>query len=172
MQLVPFKPQHFSTLTGWFSDEAALVQWGGPDLRFPLDDSQMLAMLSEGQGNPPNRLCWMAAERNLLIGHAQLRFDWRNGNVTLGRVGIAPDWRGRGYAAPMLRLVMAEAFRYPEIMRLELSVYSFNVPAIRTYEGLGFVHEGMRRSSAAVGDERWDTMIMAILRSEYIPPSL
>jgi len=67
----------------------------------------------------------------------------------------------------MLELFLAEAFHYPKIMRLELNVYTFNEAAIRTYERLGFVHEGTRRSSAPVENERWDTSIMAILRSEY-----
>jgi RimJ/RimL family protein N-acetyltransferase len=167
MKLVPFAPEHFATLAGWFPSQAAIVQWGGPQLLYPLDQTQMQAMLAEGTSNLPARLCWMAALDEEIIGHAQLAFDWRNGNVTLGRVAIAPELRGRGYAVPMLELFLAEAFRYPRIMRLELNVYTFNTAAIRTYERLGFVHEGTRRSSAAVGEERWDTQIMAILRSEY-----
>ena len=169
MHLIPFTPGYFSTLAGWFPTEAALVQWGGPKLRFPLDFFQMQAMLAGAASNPPTRQCWMAAQAPLLIGHAQVAFDWRNGNATLGRVAVAPALRGQRYAVPMLRLVIAEAFRHPRIMRLELNVYPFNSPAIRTYERLEFVYEGTRRSSAVVGEERWDTMIMAILRSDYRP---
>jgi len=167
MKLVPFLPEHFALLAGWFPSQAAIVQWGGPQLRYPLDEDQMQAMLAEGKSNPPARLCWMAAQDEEITGHAQLAFDWRNGNATLGRVAIAPEMRGRGYAVPMLELFLAEAFHYPKIMRLELNVYTFNEAAIRTYERLGFVHEGTRRSSAVVGNERWDTSIMAILRAEY-----
>jgi RimJ/RimL family protein N-acetyltransferase len=77
--------------------------------------------------------------------------------------------RGRGLAAPLVALVIREAFNLPEIERLELNVFPFNASAIRTYEGLGFVKEGVRRSSARVGAKRWDTAIMALLRADWRP---
>jgi RimJ/RimL family protein N-acetyltransferase len=167
ISILPFSPAHFSILSGWFTTEAELVQWGGPKLIFPLDDAQMLAMLDEGKTTPPARLCWMAEQDNVYIGHAQLAFDWKNGNATLGRVGIAPSVRGQGLAEPMLRLVLAQAFAFSTIMRVELNVFTFNTPAIRTYQRLGFVTEGTRRSCTPVAQDRWDGMIMSMLRSEY-----
>nr|WP_313618177.1 GNAT family protein [Agrobacterium sp.] len=50
---------------------------------------------------------------------------------------------------------------------MELNVYTWNAPAIRTYAKVGFVPEGVRRSSVQVGDERWDTAIMGMLRAEW-----
>jgi RimJ/RimL family protein N-acetyltransferase len=83
-------------------------------------------------------------------------------------VGVAPAARGRGLAVPMLRLVLERAFAWPEIERVELNVYTWNTPAIRAYARLGFVHEGVRRSSVKVGPERWDTAIMGLLRAEWM----
>jgi len=168
ISILPFSPVHFSILSSWFTTEAELVQWGGPKLTYPLDDAQMQAMLDEGKISPPARLCWMAEHKGEWVGHAQLAFDWRNGNATLGRVGIAPSARGRGLAEPMLRLVLAQAFTFSNIMRVELNVFTFNTPAVRTYQRLGFITEGIRRSCTLVGKERWDGMIMSLLRSEYI----
>lgn len=125
-------------------------------------------MLDEGHGEPlPVLLCWMAACADRLVGHAQLRFDWCNGNAALWRIGIAPGCRGRGFAVPMLRLVLEEAFARPGMERAELNVYSWNTPAIRTYERLGFAAEGVRRSATRVGTERWDTAVMGLLRAEW-----
>jgi RimJ/RimL family protein N-acetyltransferase len=67
----------------------------------------------------------------------------------------------------MLKLAMKKAFAFPQIARLELNVYTFNTPAIKAYTRVGFKHEGTRRSSTLVGEERWDTAVMAILRDEY-----
>jgi len=145
VHLLPFTPDHFPILSGWFSSDADVVQWGGPFVHFPLSDQQMTAMLDEGRSNPPARLCWMA----------------------LGRVAIAPDARGRGLAVPMLRVALASAFAFDAVERLELNVYAWNRPAIRSYERLGFVTEGIRLSSVRVGDARWDTAIMRMLRSEW-----
>lgn len=169
LRLVPFAPAHFPLLPGWFASEADAVRWGGPGARFPLDAPQFEAMLAEGETAPPGRLCWMAedAAAGGTIGHAQLAFDWRNGNARLGRVAVAPAARGRGLARPMLALVVGEAFARRGIERVELNVYTSNAPAIRTYEALGFAHEGVRRSSARVGAERWDTAHMGLLRAEW-----
>jgi RimJ/RimL family protein N-acetyltransferase len=165
LTLIPFAPEHFALLSGWFRTEAEVVQWGGPLARFPLSHDQLQGLLHQGIADPPARLCWMAEKDAALIGHAQLSFDWRNGNAKLCRVGIAPEARGQRLAAPMLRLVIEKAFAFPDIARLELNVYTWNAAAMRAYEGLGFQLEGVRRSSVLVGDERWDTAMMALLRN-------
>ena len=171
IELVPFEPAYFARLISWFPTEAQAVQWAGPTVTAPLDDAQLQAMLDEGRGDPPARLCWMARQSDghddRIVGHAQLGFDWRNGNARLSRVAVAPAARGQGLARPMLALVIARAFAFPEIERVELNVYPFNGPALRTYAALGFVQEGLRRSSARVGSERWDTIHMGLLRSDW-----
>jgi RimJ/RimL family protein N-acetyltransferase len=171
IELIPFEPSHFATLVSWFRTEAQAVQWAGPTVTAPLDDAQLQAMLDEGRGDPPARLCWMARKRDghddSTVGHAQLGFDWRNGVARLSRVAVAPEARGQGLASPMLAQVIARAFAFPEIERVELNVYPFNEPALRAYAGLGFVQEGLRRSSARVGSERWDTVHMGLLRTDW-----
>lgn len=169
LSLIPFEPAHFGALATWFSSEEDVVQWGGPGVSYPLDNAQLSAMLERGSADQPTRLCWMAQDGGELVGHAQLGVDWRNGNARLSRVVIAPSMRGQGLAAPLVALVIREAFSLPEIERLELNVFPFNASAIRTYEGLGFVKEGVRRSSARVGAKRWDTAIMALLRADWRP---
>ncbi|MCG8543736.1 MAG: GNAT family N-acetyltransferase [Alphaproteobacteria bacterium] len=169
LSLVPFEPAHFDTLASWFTNEMETVQWGGSDISFPVDHKQFSAMLEEGRTDPPTRLCWMAQDGQDLVGHAQLVLDWRNGNARLARVAVAPAMRGQSLAAPLIALVVDNAFAWPAIERLELNVFPFNAPAMRTYAKLGFVREGVRRSSARVGGERWDTVIMAILREDWRP---
>ena len=164
--LVPFTASHFDLLLGWFPTRTDLVQWGGPMLDFPLSPAQLEGMVEDGRSDPPTRLCWMAENEGELVGDVQLAFDWRNGNALLSRVAIAPDMRGRGLAAPMIELAIGEAFRFAAMERLELNVYTWNAPAIRTYERLGFTPEGVRRASALVDGERWDTAMMSLLRTE------
>lgn len=166
--LIPFTSAHFATVMGWFTSERELVQWGGPALTHPLTASQLQAMLDERSNGLPARLCWMAEREGSLVGHAQLALDRRNGNMLLARVGVAPEARGRGLAIPMLRAVLAEGFAIAEMERAELNVYTWNTAAIRTYEKLGFVAEGVRRSAARVGAERWDTAMMGLLRKEWL----
>jgi RimJ/RimL family protein N-acetyltransferase len=167
MKLIDFEPKHFPLLRSWLGSERELVQWGGPDLAYPLTDDQFEQMISEGHTAPPKRLCWMGVTNQDLAGHVQLALDWRNGVARIGRVMIAPNMRGQGFAVPLLKSAMEQAFSRPEIERTELNVYAWNAAAIRTYAKVGFSHEGVRRSSVKVGDERWDTAIMGMLRAEW-----
>jgi RimJ/RimL family protein N-acetyltransferase len=169
LRLVPFGREHFQILAAWFAAERDVVQWGGTLVSYPLDDRQMGEMLRLGELQPPERLCWMAAEGADLVGHAQLAYDWRNGNARIGRVAIAPVHRGRGLAKPLLRLIMAQAFADPAIERLELYAIDYNRHAIRIYESLGFIHEGEARAAIRIGGERFGNLTMSMLRSEFRP---
>jgi RimJ/RimL family protein N-acetyltransferase len=156
----------FCAIVTWFPDEAALVQWGGPDVTFPLDESQLDTAMAEGIGERPRRRLWIAELDASPVAHAQVVLDWRHGVARLARVCVAPTHRGSGLALPFLRRVIDATFAEPIFERLELNVYTFNAPAIRTYEKLGFIAEGVRRSSVRVGGERWDTAMFGLLRSE------
>ncbi|KSV70251.1 hypothetical protein N183_29385 [Sinorhizobium sp. Sb3] len=151
----------------WFSNLEALVQWGGPGLSFPLEAAQLEAMLAETTTVEPTRWMFAGLADEKLAGHAQVALDWQNGVGRLSRVAINPRMRGRGLARPFLREVTSRFFAHPAFERLELNVYTFNEAAIRTYRSLGFREEGVRRSSAKVGDVRWDTAIYGLLRNEW-----
>ena len=166
MQLVPFTIAGFDELKSWFSNEAALIQWGGPDVRFPLDRDQVSAMLAEGEGGQPKRWLFNGLEDGAIVAHAQSAMDWRHGVARLGRVAVNPAFRGKGFAVPFLQKLIDRIFDEPIFERVELHVYTFNTVAIRTYEKLGFQQDGVRRSSVKVGDERWDTAIFGLLRGE------
>lgn len=168
LTFIDFESGHFPVLRSWFNSERDLVQWGGPDLTYPLPDHQLEGMILEASTVPPRRFCWMGVNANhALSAHIQLAWDWKNGVARIARVMIAPEMRGRGLAAYLIGTALEKAFSYPEIERAELNVYSWNVPAIRTYTKMGFSHEGVRRSSVKVGDERWDTAMMGVLRREW-----
>ncbi len=168
LTLRPFSTDHFDLLASWFSSERDLIQWGGPGSTFPLDEQQMRAMMAEERLHPPTRISRMAADDSgRLVGHVQVVLDWDNGVGRLARVAIAPAMRGQGLAAPMLSAILGQLFMLPGMERAELNVFSWNTAAIRTYEKLGFRMEGVRRSSVRVGQERWDTAIMGMLREEW-----
>jgi RimJ/RimL family protein N-acetyltransferase len=170
-KLRPYRREvHFKPLTRWFVSELDLVQWGGPALRFPLTPDQVED--GDGSVDSPTTRNWVALDGQRMVGHAQLILDHRSGNATLSKVAIAPDRRGQGLAVPMLRAVLKMVFASRDFERTELHVFTWNTPAIRAYERLGFKLEGVRRSSARSADGvRWDTAFMGILRNEWIESS-
>ncbi|WP_331376590.1 GNAT family N-acetyltransferase [Sinorhizobium chiapasense] len=166
LQLQDFAEDHARDLPTWFPTLRSLIQWGGPDVRFPLDKDQIDAMVAETAGRQPKRWIFSGLVRGVVAGHAQVALDWQNGVARLSRVAVNPLFRGQGLAGAFLTLVVRRVFAVPAFERLELNVYTFNGAAIRTYLGLGFIEEGVRRSSVKVGDERWDTAIYGLLRSD------
>lgn len=164
LRVVPATADLLSSLPSWFPTPEALAQWGGSEIRFPLDASQIAAMLAQTLTKPPHRLAFVGLVGGEAAAHAQMVLDWANGVARLARFALAPAYRGQGLARPFLVEVFAQLMEVGEFPRLELNVYTFNTPAIALYESLGFVREGVRRSSVRVGDARWDTAIYAIIR--------
>ena len=167
LRIRPLTRADFATILTWFPDEAALVQWGGPDVCFPLDAEQLERPLEESLLQPPARLIWVGELEADVIAHASVALDWRHAVARLGRVCVDPAYRGRGLAVPFLSQIRDIVFEMGEFERLELNVYTLNHATIRTYKRLGFVEEGVRRSSVKVGQARWDTAIYGLLRSEW-----
>ena len=166
MELRPFRHADIPSLLAWFQTPAELVQWGGPARRFPLDEAQMLALLAETDGAHPTRRIWAGDRHSTLAAIASV-VDGRQGTALLTMVGIAPATRGQGLAAAFIGQILNTVFQDPAIERLELNVYTFNAAALRLYDALGFVREGVRRSLARVGEERWDAVHFSMLRAEY-----
>ena len=164
LALAPFSRHHYPLLASWFENQAQLTQWGGPAVRYPLEGSQCDAMLPQ----PPVRRSWMAMRGGLAAGHAQLiAINSTTGVARVGRIVVAPAHRGQGFAIPMLRLVVADAFATPGINRVELGVYTSNAGAIRTYSRLGFTLGEILKASVRIDDEDWDLQEMSLTRDAF-----
>lgn len=170
--LRPFAPSDFSRLIGWIESEETLVQWAGPtEFVFPLTDDQLRRYLSGSVGDHASRRIFAAAtEGGEVCGHVELgAISYSNQTASLCRVFIAPDYRGRGLCALMVKQALAVGFDELGLRRIDLRVFGHNSSAIRCYERSGFVREGFLRKSQKVGSLYWDTVVMAILREEWIP---
>jgi RimJ/RimL family protein N-acetyltransferase len=77
-------------------------------------------------------------------------------------MGLLAPYRGQGIGR-RLALAAIEAARAAGMERIELEVLGSNVNAIRLYEKLGFVHEGVKRRARKL-DGAWDdNVLMALL---------
>jgi RimJ/RimL family protein N-acetyltransferase len=102
-----------------------------------------------------------------LIGFTELGLDWPNQVAWIG-IGIGePEYRGKGYGSDAVRLTVNYAFRELGIYRVSLNVFSYNQRAIRSYEKVGFVHEGLLRAALYRDGQRYDCLFMGILRPEW-----
>jgi RimJ/RimL family protein N-acetyltransferase len=105
-----------------------------------------------------------------LIGFIELNgVQWRNGDCFVGiGLGEEQDW-GKGYGADAMQVIMRYAFTEFNLRRLTLNVFEYNPRAIRSYEKVGFRHEGRLRQYLHRDGRRYDLIYMGILRDEWLP---
>lgn len=107
-------------------------------------------------------------ETDKLIGSCQLHninFVHRSAEFQI-RVGDSTQ-RGQGYGTEAVRLLLDFAFKDLNLHRVYLHVFSANVAALRVYEKVGFVREGLLRKAAHINGATEDVVVMGILREEY-----
>jgi len=107
-------------------------------------------------------------ETDKLIGSCQLHsinYIHRSAELQL-RIGEAAE-RGQGYGIESVRLLLDFAFKDLNLHRIYVHVFSTNAVAIRVYEKVGFVREGVLRHAAYVDGRYVDVVVMGILREEH-----
>lgn len=79
-----------------------------------------------------------------LIGRCGFtKVDWKNRVAEIGIMIGDKAFRGRGYGADALKLLIRFAGDEMNLHKLKLMVFSFNLQAIACYEKCGFVKEGL-----------------------------
>jgi len=168
--LIPFTEKDFAQVLEWITSPELLIQWAGPQLfTYPLNEEQLYAYLQFGQGEHPQaKIFKIVNQRNETLGHIELgAINQENGTGTICRVFVHSRYRGKGVCVEAVRQVLTIGFRELGLHRIDLRVFGFNTAAIRCYERAGMVREGLLRKTQRVGDQYWDSVIMAILLEEW-----
>jgi RimJ/RimL family protein N-acetyltransferase len=102
------------------------------------------------------------------VGHVSWRqvktgptaFGWAIG------VGLAPEFRGRGYGSEAQRLIARYLFAHTQVNRIEATTEITNMAEQRALEKAGFTREGILRGTT-FRQGRWhDQVIYSVLRDE------
>ncbi|KAE9369343.1 GNAT family acetyltransferase, partial [Stipitochalara longipes BDJ] len=88
-------------------------------------------------------------------------------SCTMG-ITISTDYQRKGYGTEAITWAVNWAFRVAGMHAVRLGVFSFNERAVRLYERLGFVREGVNRD-AYYYDYKWhDRILFSILEKEWV----
>ncbi|MDA4885454.1 GNAT family protein [Streptomyces sp. MS2A] len=102
-----------------------------------------------------------------LLGEVVLH-DWEPANRSCTfRTLIGPRGRGRGVGTEATRLIVGHAFEGLGLHRVQLDAYAHNHRALRVYEKVGFVREGVRREVERRDGVWVDEVLMAVLDHEW-----
>jgi RimJ/RimL family protein N-acetyltransferase len=111
---------------------------------------------------------------NMLIGDIELEVFWNHQDAFVGiGLGERSFW-GKGYGTDAMRVLLRFAFGELNLQHVSLNVFKYNPRAIRSYEKVGFAHEGHQRQMIDRDGRRWDLLFMGILHEEWLAqqPSL
>lgn len=82
-------------------------------------------------------------------------------------IALGPDFHGRGYGREAMELLIHYGFNELNLHRLQLTVFSYNEPATKLYEKLGFKHEGIFRDFLQRDGQRHDMHLYGLLAHEW-----
>jgi ribosomal protein S18 acetylase RimI-like enzyme len=99
-----------------------------------------------------------------VVGWCDISLMWLEGFTHCGRLGIGvrKDYRRRGIGKRLIERTIARA-KEKGLERIELEVFASNRPAIRLYEKVGFVVEGVKRKARKIDGAYDDLIGMALL---------
>jgi len=92
---------------------------------------------------------------------------WTNRTAEFGiLIGEKSLWN-QGYGTEATRLMVKHGFETLNLNRIFLHVYETNPRAMRAYEKVGFVREGIMREARYINGVYINVVLMSILRSEW-----
>jgi diamine N-acetyltransferase len=110
----------------------------------------------------------LVGQKPVPIGSLALtHIDWKNRNAGFGISISEKEYWGQGHGTEAARVCLRFAFGELNLKRVYLDVYAYNERAIRSYEKVGFKHEGTRRQAFFRDGQYHDVHLMGILREEF-----
>jgi diamine N-acetyltransferase len=154
------------TFVRWFND---------PEVRQYLAMYMPMSMAEEEKWferqleDQNRRIFAIETEDGAHIGNIGLEdFDWKNRHAELGIVIGEKEYWSQGYGSDAIRALLGFAFGEMNLHRVQLQAHDSNARAIRCYEKCGFKHEGRQREALFQNGRYHDTLIMGILREEFV----
>jgi ribosomal protein S18 acetylase RimI-like enzyme len=131
-QLVVASEQHLLNVKTWFSSTAEIYTWGGPNMVYPMADDTFITLMRAAHLNSYSLV--NSAQQIVAFGQFYLRL----GRHHLGRLAVNPQYRGQGFAKPLIKQLLAKAAKQQNAQGASLFVFIDNHVALQCYQSLGF----------------------------------
>lgn len=162
------------------ADAAALARiMGDPEvlpnlLQVPYTSEELWKQrLAENNAPGKTDIVVVAERAGAVVGNAGLHppgANLRRRHAAGLGIVVAKEAQGQGVGTALMRALCDYADNWAQLLRVELTVFVDNAPAIRLYERFGFVHEGTHRGFAMRNGRYVDVHSMARLHPN--PPAI
>lgn len=166
VSLRPLEPSDLERLHDWSRDLDIEIRsgWATPLSRAAFERRWLERIL-----DPPEDARFFAIELDgNLVGRIDLcQIDREHRRAALGLIVGDRQARRRGVGASSVILLLDYAFTVECLDRVLAEVYTFNEPARRLMERVGFTCEGLLREQDMQNGRRQDLWVFGILRPEF-----
>lgn len=170
LYLSPINMDDLEQYTAWMNDLYTTVRLGQASNAYSLISEKEILQKFIGEGH---NYAIILKSNEMLIGNCSL-FNINPIHRT-AEVGIFigdEKYRGQGYGAEALELLLAYGFKILNLNNIMLKVFSFNQRAIKSYEKVGFRIFGRRSQAYYVNGRYYDVIMMEALAQDFKSPLL
>ena len=167
MRLRPVQERDLPQFVRWLQDRE-LTRWLAA-IGDPPSLEEEYDWWHDKRADPDSILWAIDLPEGRLVGTVELRLTMRAERAEMGiAIHDKVQWN-QGLGTDAARLVVDYAFEELNLNRVELTTDEENARAIRCYEKVGFVREGLLRQHRLVDGVFGNTVIMGILRDDWTP---
>jgi RimJ/RimL family protein N-acetyltransferase len=163
--LSPLNPQDYEIYTRWVNDiDVSLGVTFASVLVTPEQEKEILEKLSQAEYN----FAIVELKKDELIGNIGFtHIDYINRTAEMGIFIGNKNYWGKGYGVEAIELLLDFGFNILNLHNINLKVFSYNKPAIKCYQKVGFKEVGRLRETKQIAGQKFDHIIMDILENEY-----
>ncbi len=156
--LRPLTESDFDTIIQWIDSPRLLFQYAGPQFSYPLTRDQLNEYIKDSS----KKVYQLRDDKDRIIGKCELNIKSEE-HIRLSRILIAPDQQGKGWGRLMVRKMIGKVNEYfPKATAIDLCVFSWNEPAIRCYQKVGFEIIPENTATFMAGEEEWERLNMRL----------
>ncbi len=152
--------------------------WNDPDLAHSMGDRQKVSSIEETEAwfeaelakshASEGRTYAIADHQGHILGTVRYgNYDTRDRACAVGLFLGEPESRNKGYGTSALRTLLSYLFAELGLNRVRLYVHHQNAGAIRCYEKVGFVREGVCRQMRYYAGHFHDFVLMSVLADDW-----
>lgn len=152
--------------TQWNNELIRMLGW---DTYTPYSLEKWDEFLNSSDGKENFLFCVRLLQDDTFLGYVSLSsIQLKNRGAEASIAIFDAENRGKGYGKDAMEVLLRYAFMELGLHKVRLSVNANNLPAVRTYERVGFVREGVDRE-ALYQDNRWlDIWNYGLLKGEWL----